>query len=406
MSKSWPVNDSPDRRGHEEEESMSNDRPVLAVLIRSIVAVVAVVALVAFAACGSDDGDGDSGSSGSSGDESQFPDSTFGDLSGMVTVYDVSGGAHTKARASTVFKNFTDLTGVPVRAQYNTDLTKFFATMESGRQPPWNLIEITSISDFNRAKELDYLEKLDPEVVPLDNVEAAAADPYGIYAMNYSANLVWNTDKWPEDGEHPETWEDLYDTEKFPGKRCMYQYPEYGAVLESALLADGVEPADLYPLDVDRAFAKLDTIKDEIVWYLSGADATRFLTTGECDLGIIWNGRVASGVADEDLPLALSWDQAITLSGVWGIPKGAPDVEAAQALIAFWILDIEGQIDYVTKFAFTTDIKGISDDDYPESVRPYIVAGDNLETTIKEDTEYYEENLADLSEQFNEWVGQ
>ena len=32
-------------------------------------------------------------------------------------------------------------------------------------------------------------------------------------------------------------------------------------------MADGVAPADLYPLDIPRALAKLDTIKDEIVWW-------------------------------------------------------------------------------------------------------------------------------------------
>ena len=31
------------------------------------------------------------------------------------------------------------------------------------------------------------------------------------------------------------------------------------------LLADGVEPAKLYPLDVDRALKKLDTIKSQIL---------------------------------------------------------------------------------------------------------------------------------------------
>ena len=34
-----------------------------------------------------------------------------------------------------------------------------------------------------------------------------------------------------------------------------------------ALVADGVAPADLIPLDWDRAFAKMEPIKDDVVWF-------------------------------------------------------------------------------------------------------------------------------------------
>ena len=55
-------------------------------------------------------------------------------------------------------------------------------------------------------------------------------------------------------------WADLFDTAKIPGKRTFYKWSAPG-VLEIALLADGVAPDKLYPLDLDRAFKKLDTIK-------------------------------------------------------------------------------------------------------------------------------------------------
>ena len=43
--------------------------------------------------------------------------------------------------------------------------------------------------------------------------------------------------------------------------------------LEEALLADGVEPKDLYPLDVDRAFRKLDQIKHYVrKWWANGSE--------------------------------------------------------------------------------------------------------------------------------------
>ena len=55
--------------------------------------------------------------------------------------------------------------------------------------------------------------------------------------------------------------------------------------LEIALMADGVAPKDLYPLDLDRAFRKLDEIKDHIaVWWTGGAQSTQLLESGEVDM--------------------------------------------------------------------------------------------------------------------------
>ena len=58
----------------------------------------------------------------------------------------------------------------------------------------------------------------------------------------------------------------MFDTKKFPGKRTFYKWSAPG-VIEIALLADGVPADKLYPLDLDRAFKKLDTIKSDIVWW-------------------------------------------------------------------------------------------------------------------------------------------
>ena len=58
---------------------------------------------------------------------------------------------------------------------------------------------------------------------------------------------------------------DLFDLQKFPGKRALRKNPFVN--LEWALIADGVPTEDVYkvlgtPEGVDRAFAKLDTHQD------------------------------------------------------------------------------------------------------------------------------------------------
>lgn len=336
--------------------------------------------------------------------EATFPEKIFGGLSGEVLFYDTSGGPTTEARNTTLFRRFTELTGVQFRSDFYADPTKFYAWMQNGTPPPWSLIELPGTSELNRAKAAGYLEKLDPALVPLDKLDPGAVDEYGIRIMNYSIQMIWNTEAFPESGPKPQSWADFYDLEKFPGKRCMYKSAQTGATLESALLADGVKPDQLYPLDVDRAFKKLDTIKDQIVWWTSGAQGIQYLTSGECQFGVSWNGRIASAIKEDKAPIGLSWNQALYSSAVLAVPKGAPNSKAGQAAIAMWILDKRGQIDYVSRLPYATNIKALSLDDYPAEVRQYLVGGDNLKNAIAEDTAYYEEHLPELTDRLNAWL--
>jgi putative spermidine/putrescine transport system substrate-binding protein len=337
-------------------------------------------------------------------DATAFDAPAFKGLEGELYYYDTSGGPTAAARAETIFKNFKDVTGVEIKADFNSNSTKLFAALEAGGQVPWSLIQFGTLSEFKRAAAQGQLEKLDTSIVPVEKMGEGTVDEYGIHAERFAANLVWNTEKWPATGEQPSSWADLYDTAKFPGKRCLLNYPQYGATFESALLADGVAPEKLYPLDVERALKKLDTIKSDIVWWSNGAQPVQFLSTGECDIGIAWQSRVAGAVNEDKAPIGISWNQAIYSTSAWGIPKGAPNVKAAQAAIAFWILDKKGQVDYITRLPLPTDIKDLKLSDYPESVQPFLPAGDNVASTIPEDVDYYEKNLPQVLESFNAWM--
>ncbi|MGF6972768.1 hypothetical protein QFZ94_001195 [Paraburkholderia sp. JPY465] len=93
-------------------------------------------------------------------------------------------------------------------------------------------------------------------------------------------------------------------------------------MLEIALLADGVPPNKLYPLDLDRAFKKLDTIKSDIVWWSGGAQSQQLLASGEAPIGMFWNGRLHA-LAQTGVPVGISWNQNLTAADMLVIPKGA-----------------------------------------------------------------------------------
>lgn len=366
---------------------------------RASAAVAMATALLSLAACG---GGGDS----QAGDRSQFPESdfppgTFDGLSGSLAWYDGSGGATTKARQDTIFKNYTTLTGVTTQPDFTGDTAKFFAAMENGGQVPWSLVEFPTKGDYIKARDAGLLEKIDTSKVPVDQLEEGTYDEYGMDVMRYGINLTYNTEVYPESGEQPDNMTDLYDTEKFPGKRCMYQYPQFGGTLESALLADGVEKEDLYPLDTARAYKKLDTIKKDIVWWSDGDEALRLLTSGECDLGVAWSGRVFNAVDKDETPLAISWNNAMYTTAAYAVPKGAPNAEAGQAALAMWILDKKGQEQFMSQIPYTTAIEGL---EFPSEVTSWLPADDNAEAAIEEDAEYYAENIGDLADEFTTWV--
>ena len=328
-----------------------------------------------------------------------FKPSIFKGLSGSVVWFDGSGGLATVAKNATVFKDFTKLTGVSVKSDYNANGTKFFAAMQA-HQVPWTNFEVTSVSVFLRAKKLGYLQRLDPKIVPLHLMVKGTADPYGYHAERYAAVITYSTKQFPSSGPHPTSLTDIFNTTKFPGKRCLYNYPEYAGNLEAALLADGVPRNHLYPLNVKRALSKLNEIKGDIVWYTDADQGVRLIAQGDCSLGIAFSGRVASAVTKSHEPVALSWNDAVYNDAVYSIPKGTKNLKAAEAMLAMWILDRKGQDGFLKMIPYPTPIKGYQG---PASVRRWLPLGPNLKTAFTEDAAWYANNIDSITKQWNAW---
>ena len=124
----------------------------------------------------------------------------------------------------------------------------------------------------------------------------------------FATILAYRTDAFEGKGkEPPKTWADLFDLKKVPGRRSMRKHPF--DTIEQALLADGVPGEKLYPLDFDRAFKKLDTIKKDIaVWWTGGAQTSQLLKSGEVDICACWNARAQAAI-DDGAPVKIVWTQ-------------------------------------------------------------------------------------------------
>ncbi|TAJ46908.1 MAG: extracellular solute-binding protein [Herbiconiux sp.] len=348
-------------------------------------------------------GNGGNRANASDFDPEVFPDSTYGDLSGDIILHDGSGGATLDAYTDTFLKRFQERTGVNTKTEFNGDQSKFFAAAESGNVP-WSAIAFPTVADFVKARDGGYLQKIDTSKVHTDELEDGTYDDYGFYTQRYTANIAYNTDSFP-DGKGPQNAKDFFDTEKFPGKRCLYDYPQLASTLELPLIADGVSHDDLYPLDLDRAFKKLDTIKDDIVWYSDGDSAIRYLTSGECDMGTIWSGRGFNAVVKDDAPIEMVWDDAQIADAVLAVPKDAPSPEAGQALLAMNIDDKESYANFVNKITYTTQFTDPAAlDGVDEDVKPWLATKENTANGYNLDSQWYAENLDDILSKFNAYL--
>ena len=91
--------------------------------------------------------------------------------------------------------------------------------------------------------------------------------------------------------------------------------------MEFALMAAGVPPDKVYPIDIDKALASYDKIKKDVVkWWDTGAVPIQLLTDREVDMTSVWNGRMAALQA-AGVPAAISWSQGLSKRDAWGIPR-------------------------------------------------------------------------------------
>lgn len=244
------------------------------------------------------------------------------------------GGAYETAARHAWFEPFTAKTGTQFQTEsYDGGLAKLQA-MEQAKNPTWDLIDMETNDAINACDE-GLLDKLDSKTIGnTSDFLPGALRECSVAAMVWSTVYAYDASKLKT---APTRIADFFDLKKFPGKRGLRKSPK--VTLEWALVADGVAPADVYkvlatPAGVDRAFAKLDTIKSNIVWWEAGAQAPQLLADGVVTMVQAYNGRIDSAVHQDKKPFKIVWDAQVYDYEWWGVPKGAKHAAAAKQFIA------------------------------------------------------------------------
>lgn len=239
------------------------------------------------------------------------------------------GGSTEAMQARNWLEPFTKKTGIPVLKDGPTNYGKFQAMVESGNVA-WDVVDVEA--DFAAKAARDgLLEPLGLPASDLTQIDPRFVSPYSVGSFYFSFVLGYANPQGP----HPANWREFFDIAHFPGKRALYKFPSPG-VLEIALLADGVPPDQLYPLDLDRAFRKLDTIKSAIRWWSSGAQSQQMMAAGSVTAGMFWNGRLRA-LQEGGVDVGISWEQNITVADMLVIPRGARHADVARQLIGYAI---------------------------------------------------------------------
>ena len=247
------------------------------------------------------------------------------------------GGAAVDAFQKAFGTPFTAKTGMKLVIDGAGPSTGAIRTMVDGGNVTWDVTD-GGLIDALTLGAGNFVEPIDYSVVDKKKVKDGYAQEFGVANYTFANVLAYNKAK--TGGATPASWADFFDFEKFPGKRTMCKWIE--GQLEPVLLADGVAPDKLYPLDIDRAFKKLKPHLDDIIFWEGGAQSQQLFRDGEVVMGNIWHTR-ANLLHKENQDFDWTWNQNMLFASAWSVPRGNP---AGKKVFEFInsSLDPEGQI--------------------------------------------------------------
>jgi len=243
------------------------------------------------------------------------------------------GGTFQEAQRKAFFEPFQNETGITIKeATYSGEASIIEAMVKSGKVE-WDVVDVEhAVLLLGKSKGL--YEPIDYTVVDSSALFPEAVDQHGVGADFYSTLIAYNEQNYPDPAKRPKGWSHFWDTKKYPGPRSLRNNPY--TTLEFALLADGVQPDKLYPLDVDRAFASLDKLKKNVtVWWTQGQQPPQLLSDKEVVLSSAWSGRIWNARKQKQLPLSMVWQGGLLEPEWWVIPKGAKNKDLAMKFIEF-----------------------------------------------------------------------
>ncbi|WP_040167303.1 extracellular solute-binding protein [Microbacterium gorillae] len=280
-------------------------------------------------------------------------DGTEESASADFTIFAAGGytGEYEEAQKQTIIAGYTADTGGVVSMQKGDCGLSTLEQQVSAGNVTSSLWVFCNKAELDQAITEGLVQKYDADVVPTDLVAEGHFNEYGVDFGAWNIGLAYDADAV---STPPTSIADFYDLERFPGTRCLSNYPVTAGALESALLSDGVSPDAVYPPDLPRAYAALDRIKDHILFYAGSAEGNQDLLTGQCALLMTSAGDLKlTAEENPDRDLRFVQEDGLNAYSAMAIPTGAPNPAAASAYMKSIIENRDAQSDMLSRTAVT-----------------------------------------------------
>nr|WP_233285773.1 ABC transporter substrate-binding protein [Bradyrhizobium acaciae] len=303
------------------------------------------------------------------------------------------GGSYGEQTQEFWIKPFTAETGIEVEYVLGPELAKMKAQVTS-KNVLWDVVDGLAYP----AEKEGLLEPIDYKVVD-PNRFLVNAPSFAVPTGGYTGGIAYDPSRSPAPAKD---FAQFWDVEDFPGRRGLRS--RVSETLEMALLADGVAPAKLYPLDVERGFRALDSIKPHVrKWFAATAEGVSLLQTKEVEYTYTYGSRVAAA-KDAGVSIEFSRDQCITSVQYFCVLKGSPHKEAAMRFLEF-VSRPGPAAKWINKLGVVASppvIKGV-DELLDPGVRRFTPDPASSKHVFTDDG-FWAEHFVELDKRFKEWI--
>lgn len=253
------------------------------------------------------------------------------------------GGAYGQSQEAALFEPYVKKTGTAITTEiYDGNLAKL-KTMIGGRNASVDVIDV-SAGTLDTLCSDGLLEKIKTSSLGAAPEGPSVEEDFlaGGLSTCGVASVAWSTaiafDKKAFRKGQPTQISALLDKARFPGKRALPNNAR--RTLELALLADGVPPENVYSelgteAGADRAFAALDKIKKDILFWNKAGQPISWLLDKKVVMAAGYSGRIFRAAVGNRQGIGVLRAGQIYDVDAWAIPKTAKNKKGAMRFIKF-----------------------------------------------------------------------
>ena len=305
-----------------------------------------------------------------------------GSLEGQTITFAAYGGEYQEAQDKAFLQPFAECTGVKI-LQAQSDFTKLEAMVSTGNVD-WDVVYAGGTLLANRCDDL--AEPIDTAKVDISESINGLYSKCQVSAVQEASYLVYNTEMFADDP--PSGMTDFFDLDKYPGKRLIYGLPSYPDVTTWSAVASSLgwseESGQEFPFE--EVLAKLEGIKEHLVYYQTGAQLVQMLEQADIAMSVAWSGRAYNAARNGAPYVPVFEDMAYSVVDFY-VPKGAKDPEASFALLNY-MMGAEQQATLTELFVYSPDNKN-AQPEVPEDMAPFVPSQEDFAAASNNSTDYF-----------------